>query len=343
MKQPPNFNLGGPTGGSKLNLGVLVGGVVGGVWVGVASGASGWRWGAVLDLVRGDDVVAMLRAPRVALAALTGAALALSGLTMQTLLRNDLADPYILGLAGGASVGAVVSLAIAPSAPPGPAAALGAWGAAVLLRLCAGAASLNTNAPTGATAPTTLLLAGVAVGSLLSSATGLVLVLAPAERLLRSATFWLFGGLGTPAPQALILPAALLLVVLFLLHRRAESLDRLLLGDDVASSLGVDVPRFRRTLLILAVALTSVAVAAAGLIGFVGLLAPHAARRLFGPRHRPLLLAAPLLGATLLLAADTLARTAFAPREVPVGLVTAALGGPLFLALLRRRARWTSS
>jgi iron complex transport system permease protein len=316
------------------------------ILVGIASGASGWRWTALTDLMNGDEIVTALRAPRVLLAALVGAALALSGLTMQTLLRNDLADPYVLGLAGGASVGAVVSLALAPSVSPGPAAALGAWGATLLLRLLtAGTTSNDSHAPASPldTASSHLLLAGVAVGSVLSSATGLVLVLAPAERLLRAATFWLFGGFGSPTPQALLAPAIVLFLALALMWSRAESLDRLLLGDDAAETLGVDVRRSRRLLLLVAVALTSAAVAAAGLIGFVGLLAPHAARRLFGPKHRNLIFAAPLLGATLLVAADTIARSAFAPREVPVGLVTAALGGPLFLSLLRRRSRWALS
>ncbi|HEY0708900.1 MAG TPA: iron ABC transporter permease [Polyangia bacterium] len=310
--------------------------------MGIASGASGWRWSAVADLFAGDEIVATLRAPRVALAALTGAALALSGLTMQTLLRNDLADPYVLGLAGGASVGAVVSLALAPNAAPGPAAALGALVAAGLLRLLAPSTLEGPFAAGGGEAGQ-LLLAGVVVGSLLSSVTGLVLVLAPAERLLRSATFWLFGGLGTPAPAGLLVPAITLVVAITLLVPRAEALDRLLLGNDVAAAMGVEVRRFRRLLLVLAVALTSAAVAAAGLIGFVGLIAPHAARRLFGAKHRPLIVAAPLLGACLLVVADTAARTVFAPREVPVGLVTAALGGPLFLWLLRRRSPWALS
>jgi iron complex transport system permease protein len=147
--------------------------------------------------------------------------------------------------------------------------------------------------------------------------------------------------MGTPGPRALIAPAAILLTALVYLGLRSERMDRLLLGDDAANGLGVDVRRFAGILSLLAVLLTASAVATAGLIGFIGLVAPHVARRLVGPRHRNLVPAAALLGATLLVAADTLARTAFSPIEVPVGLLTAALGGPLFLWLLQRRTAWS--
>src|SRR5207245_2102910 len=252
-------------------------------------------------------------------AALVGASLALAWVAMQTLLRNDLADPYVLGLSGGASVGAVASLALWPGLPPGPAAAAGAAGAAVLVQSVA----------RGPHDPTRLVLGGVAVGSLAGSATGLILVLAPAGTVLRSASFWLFGGFGIPTWPALAAPLVLFAASLAWMLARAERLDRLLLGDDVAASLGVDVVAVRRIAIVASVLLTASAVAVGGLVGFVGLVAPHAARRVVGARHRALIPAAALMGALLVLVADTLARTAFAPREVPVGLVTAAAGGPL--------------
>jgi iron complex transport system permease protein len=245
---------------------------------------------------------------------------------MQTLLRNDLADPYVLGLSGGASVGAVISLLVLPAAPPGFLAALGAGATALLVRGLAGAPYDRTR----------LLLAGVTLSSLLTSLTGLLLILAPEDRLLRSASFWLFGGMGTPRFSLLAVPAALLVLSFAWLVPRAERLDRLTMGDDVATSLGVDVPATQRYVLVWAVALTASAVAVGGLVGFVGLIAPHAARRLVGAPHRAMLPATVLLGAALVMAADTVARTAFAPRELPVGLVTAGLGGPFFLSLLRR-------
>jgi iron complex transport system permease protein len=274
----------------------------------------------------GSELVAELRAPRVALAAIVGASLAVAGVAMQALLHNELAEPYVLGLSGGASAGAVTSLALWPALPAGPAAALGAAGAAVLVR----------GLSRGPYDATRLLLAGVAVSALLGSLTGLVLVLAPADRLLRSATYWLFGGFGTPRWSSLIVPAVLLVATLSFLLARAERLDRLTLGADTAAALGVDVARLRAITLVAAVALTAAAVAAGGLVGFVGLIAPHAARRWVGAPHRRMLPVAAAGGALLLIAADALARTAFAPREVPVGLLTAAVGGPLFLQQLRR-------
>jgi iron complex transport system permease protein len=297
-------------------------------FVGLSAGPAGWMlpWEAIEKLAAGDVIVAGLRAPRVGLAALVGASLGLAGALMQALLRNDLADPYVLGLSGGASVGAVASLLVLPAAPPGFLAAFGAGGAAVLVRGLAGAPYDRTR----------LLLAGITLSSLFTSLTGLLLILAPEDRLLRSASFWLFGGMGTPRATLLIVPALLLVAAVALLVGRAERIDRLTLGDDVATSLGVNVPAMRRLAMIVAVLLTASAVAVGGLVGFVGLIAPHAARRLVGVPHRAMLPATALLGAALVMAADTAARTAFAPREIPVGLVTAGLGGPFFLHLLRR-------
>lgn len=298
--------------------------------VGLSAGPTGWMapWDALESWARGDVIVGSLRAPRVALAALVGASLGLAGAIMQALLRNELADPYVLGLSGGASVGAVASLLLLPAVPPGLLAACGAGGAAVLVRGLAG----------GPYDRTRLLLAGITLSSLFTSATGLLLILSPEDRLLRSAYFWLFGGMGTPEAKILVAPLVILVVSAFLLVARAERIDRLTLGDDVATSLGVNVPATRRFALVIAVLLTASAVAVGGLVGFVGLIAPHAARRLVGVPHRAMLPATAMLGAALVMAADTAARTAFAPREIPVGLVTAGLGGPFFLHLLRRSA-----
>jgi iron complex transport system permease protein len=290
----------------------------------ICAGSTGWRapwaWNAM---------VAELRAPRVLLGGLVGAGLAVAGVAMQAVLHNELADPYVLGVSGGASLAAVASLALWPGVPPGPAAAAGAASAAALVRGLA----------RGPHDPTRLLLAGVAVGSVLASATGAILVLAPASQLLRSATAWLFGGLGTPSWSALVAPGIAVAAATAYLSAQSTRIDRLALGGDVATALGVAVARLRRRLLIAGVALTALAVAAAGLIGFVGLIAPHAARRLVGQPHRHLITLAALLGATLVMAADAIARIAFAPRELPVGVVTASLGGPMFLWQLQRGPR----
>ncbi len=310
-----------------LVLGALCAGAMA---LGLSIGSSGWRGDALPALFAGDQIITFLRAPRVLTSALCGASLALAGVAMQTVLRNDLADPYVLGIAGGASAGAVLSLALWPSLPPGPAAAGGGAAATILVRGIA----------RGPYNPTRLLLGGIAVGSILASLTGLVLVLAPSERLLRSATFWLFGGFGTPVLGSLTVPAVLLATSFAWMTFHAERLDRLSLGDDVAASLGTDVRKTRAGLLTIAIVLTAAVVAVGGLIGFVGLIAPHAGRGIVGATHRRLLPVATLLGALLVVAADAVARTAFSPREVPVGLVTAAVGGPFFLWLLQRRRAW---
>jgi iron complex transport system permease protein len=296
----------------------------------MAVGAAGWRGDIVSGLLAGDEILTALRAPRVLMGGVTGASLALAGVCMQAALRNDLADPYILGMAGGASAGAVASLALFPGWPPGPAAAAGAALATALVRGVA----------RGPHDPSRLLLGGVAVGAVLASVTGLVLVLAPGEHLLRSATYWLFGGFGMPTFGGLVAPAVALIVVVVVLQRRAERLDRLVLGDDVAASLGTDPRQLRAWALTSGIVLTALSVAAGGLIGFVGLIAPHAARRLVGPSHRAVVPTAALLGGVLVILADMVARTTFAPREVPLGLVTALLGGPLFLWLVARSTRW---
>ncbi len=275
-----------------------------------------------------SDAVVALRAPRAVLATLVGAGLAVSGCAMQVLLHNPLAEPYVLGLSGGASLSAVASLWALPQLPPGPAAALGAALAALFVRRLAGSAAATER----------ILLAGVAVGSILASGTGLLITLAPSDQLLRSSTYWLFGGLGTPRWSAPISVAALLGPALLAMWWRAERLDRLALGAEVAATLGVDVVPTRRWLFAVSVLLTGASVACAGLVGFVGLMAPHIGRRLVGGGHRALLPCAAVLGGFIVVVGDVLARTVLAPRELPVGLITAALGGPFFLWQIRRRA-----
>lgn len=291
--------------------------------VALSLGSTGfhWPWPA-------DDPIVLLRAPRVALGAIVGASLALSGVALQSVLHNPLAEPYVLGLAGGASAAATASLWLAPWFPPGLAAAAGAAAALAAVRAVAG----------GAAGSGRLVLSGVAVGSLLGSLTGMVLALAPGQLLLRGGMQWLFGGLGSPRWSDLPIPLAVVAVVGWGLRQHSEKLDRLGLGAEVAQCLGVPARRARRAVLLAAVALTASAVACAGLLGFVGLVAPHAGRLLVGASCRPLLPVAAGLGALLVVAADLAARTAFSPRELPVGLLTAALGGPWFLLQLRRAA-----
>jgi iron complex transport system permease protein len=277
-----------------------------------------------------DPAVILMRAPRVAAALVAGAGLALAGVSMQALLRNALAEPFVLGMSGGASLGAVLAVLVWPWFPPALAATAGALGAAALV----GAVG-RTNE--GLMPPTRLLLSGCAVAAVLGALTGFALTVAPQSRAVRAALYWTSGSLSAASLPALFVAAFVTLTSGALLLRVAGDLDRLLLGEETATSLGVDVPRARALLLVIGAGLTGALVALGGPIGFVGLAAPHLARLWAGATHARLLPTAACLGALLLLISDTMARAAFAPREIPTGLLTAALGGPFFLWMLRGR------
>jgi iron complex transport system permease protein len=277
-----------------------------------------------------DPAIVWMRAPRVAAALVAGAGLALAGVAMQALLRNALAEPFVLGMSGGASLGAVLAVLLGTLVPPALAASIGALLAAVLV------AGVGRTAD-GLMPPTRLLLSGCAVAAVLGALTGFSLAVAPQARAVRAALYWTSGSLGAASVPALCVALIATLGAGLALGGQARSLDRLLLGEETAASLGVDVPRLRAGLLVVAAGLTGVLVALGGPIGFVGLAAPHLARLWVGSTHTRLLPFAAGLGALLLLVADTLARAAFAPREIPTGLLTAALGGPFFLWMLRGR------
>lgn len=279
-----------------------------------------------------SDIVWNLRAPRAILAFLVGGSLGVAGAGLQALVRNPLADPFLLGLSGGAGLGAVVALATHLSGPWAlPLAAFaGALAAlALVYRMgLVGGAALD---------PRILLLGGVAVGAFAAAITTAIVSLADAAEL-RNAFLWLWGGLSAASWDTvlvLVLYAPLPLAVLF---AAARPLDLLALGEEPARYLGADVERVKRRVYLAASLLTAAAVAVSGVIGFVGLVVPHIARLAWGHRHRALLPAAFIGGGALLVLADTLARTVVAPRELPVGVVTALVGVPMFALLLRR---WT--
>lgn len=277
-----------------------------------------------------DPAAMALRAPRIAAAIVMGAGLALSGVAMQALLRNPLAEPYVLGLSGGASLGAVGAALLWPGVVPAIPASLGALAAALLV------AGLGRGAD-GLLPPTRLLLAGVAVGSVLGGLVSFALSVAPRARVAAAALYWMSGGLAATRPWSLAVAAVAVGISAAILVSRRADLDRLLLGEETAASLGVDVRRTRAILLGVSAALTGALVALGGPVGFVGLAAPHLARLLGRATHGALLPRAAWIGAALLLVADTAARAAFSPREIPTGALTAALGGPFFLWLLRSR------
>jgi iron complex transport system permease protein len=303
------------------------------------------RWGAVsltaaeaLDglLGRGPEVnqtiVRGLRLPRALLGLLVGGGLALAGAVFQALLRNPLAEPYILGISGGAAMGAVVVLAAGLAAAGSWALPLAAFGGALLaivlvFRVAAAAdRSLDVRV---------LLLAGVVVGAFFTACIAFVLSVSDA-RTVRSAILWMMGSLSGADWRSVTVAAGYTVPAALLLMGLARSLNLMAIGEETASYLGTDVETVKRLAYGVASLLTAAGVAVAGVIGFVGLIVPHAMRLVVGSDHRVLLPLSFLAGAAFLTLADVAARTALRPSEVPIGVVTALVGVPLFLVLLRR-------
>ncbi|MBY0334222.1 MAG: iron ABC transporter permease [Acetobacteraceae bacterium] len=288
---------------------------------------------------RDAAVLGVVRAPRVLLAAMLGAGLAVAGAAMQGLFRNPLADPGLIGVSAGAALAAVAAIVLGPGLFGAAAGLLGLW----LLPVAAfagglGATLLITRLATrqGVTGVATLLLAGIAVNALCGALTGL-LVFAADDRQVRDITFWTLGSLGGARwPQ---LPVAALLVLLpaLLALALARPLNALVLGEREAFHLGIRVETAKRWAVLLAAIAVSAGVALAGLVGFVGLVVPHLVRLAFGADHRIVLPGSAVLGAALMVLADLAARSLAAPAELPVGVVTALVGAPFFLWLLHRR------
>ena len=297
------------------------------VWRVVAGHLSG---GAVTDPLN-DQIVWQLRVPRVLLAAVIGAALAVAGVALQGLVRNPLADPYVLGVSSGASVGAVLVLGAGWAVLGGVSVGGGAF-AGALVSLVVVFLLAQTG---GRLSDTRLILAGVAVGYLATAATSLV-QLRSDPNLVRGILFWLMGSVAGARWSDLGVPAAAMVVCAAWLVLQARGLNALALGDDDAAALGVDVHRLRIGLLVVSSLLTATAVSVAGGVGFVGLMVPHAARLVVGADHRRLLPTSLLGGAVFLVLVDLATRTVDRPNEYPITVFTAALGAPFFLWLLRR-------
>ncbi|WP_083989100.1 FecCD family ABC transporter permease [Devosia geojensis] len=277
------------------------------------------------------NIVLMLRLPRVLLAAMVGAGLAAVGVTMQAVVRNPMADPYILGISSGASVGAVSVLGLGWLAFAGVfAVSLGAFAGAMLALLIV---YLVAHAG-GTISPLRLVLAGMACSYTLSGLTSLIVLTSPDRELARQAMEWILGSLAGASWSDLGVPAAVLALGTGLLLLRARALNALMVGDETAATLGIEVTQVRRTLFLLASLLTGVMVAVSGAIGFVGLVIPHIVRMLVGTDHRRVLPVAVLGGAIFLIWVDVGARMLFAPVELPVGVITALIGGPFFVYML---------
>jgi len=273
-----------------------------------------------------------IRLPRILFAGAVGAALSLSGVVFQALLRNPLADPYILGISGGAALGAVIGIIIGagfvPLGIPGLA-FLGALVTIILIFGVSGSKSDHSN--------NTLLLTGVIINAFFSALIMFSVSLSSGDRL-HSVLFWLMGDLSLAEGDEAILVGTAMTMGFWVLFLYARPLNLLILGEETAMQLGVDAKRTKKILLVTASLITAVAVSVSGTIGFIGLVIPHLLRLLLGSDHRLLLPASALFGASFLVMADTIARTVMAPVELPVGVVTALCGAPYFLYLLHRRA-----
>lgn len=288
-------------------------------------------------LEQAELILGQIRLPRTLLGLVVGAVLAMSGVAMQGLFRNPLADPGLVGVSSGAALGAAVAI-VGGSWLGGIPDAVAPY----LLSICAFIGGLGVTALVyrlgrrdGQTNVATMLLAGIALTALAASVVGLFTYLAD-DATLRTLTFWNLGSLNGASYQRLWPLLLVAVLVACWLPRRAEALNALLLGESEARHLGIEVEKLKRELVFCTALGVGAAVAAAGLIGFVGLVVPHMVRQLSGPDHRVLLPASLLAGAALLLFADLIARLALAPAELPIGIVTAFIGAPFFLFLLVR-------
>lgn len=299
-----------------------------------------YLWAAVTggtisaDEVTRYQIIWQIRTPRVLLAATVGAGLATVGATIQALVRNSLADPYILGVSSGASVGAVtVSLFGALSAlgiyAVSVGAFLGAIGATILVYTIA-------YGKTGAS-PLRLVLTGVALSFGFQAVMSVMIYFAPTGEAIGTVLFWTMGSFGAATWGALPIAAAVVLAGAAVIRRFSRPLDVMSLGDETAASLGIDATQIRKTLFVITAVMTGAMVAVSGTIGFIGLVTPHITRMVIGATHARLLLVTPLIGASLMVWVDLLARTLAAPRELPVGVLTAIIGVPVFLYLMRRK------
>ena len=274
-----------------------------------------------------------LRMPRALLAAVAGAALSICGAVLQSLLRNGLADPYLLGISSGASAGAVVVVLTASTAASfvmatgAFAGALAAFSLVLLLAWAAGNGNHN------------IILAGVAITQLFSALTSFLIMFSADANTTRGVLFWMLDSLASSSWQTVALSAAIFAVSFVVLFWHSTALDAFTFGADSAASLGINVKRVRMVVIGVASLLAATIVSSSGAIGFVGLVLPHAARLIVGTGHRRVLPVSAALGAILLVWVDALGRTVAAPVEIPVGVITALVGVPLFIALLVKQGR----
>ncbi|MFF8787263.1 FecCD family ABC transporter permease [Streptomyces sp. NPDC015125] len=329
-------------------LAALTAVLLGSLLCGTTLGAAGPSWSEALrylgagltggtissDEVSAYTIVWELRFPRAVLAAVVGAGLSAIGVAVQALVRNALADPFVLGISSGAAVGANAVLLF------GTLGALGVWALSVsafVSALIAMALVYAAARTAHGLTPLRLVLTGTAMYYGFSAVTTLMVFTADRGEAARSAMMWLLGSLSGAGWNSVPIAAAAVAAALARLLFSAGRLNALAMGDESAAALGVDAHRLRRELFVVAAAVTGAVVAVSGAIGFVGLMVPHVTRMLVGADHRRVLAVAPLLGAVLLVWVDLLSRVLLAPVELPVGVLTAVIGVPCFVLLMRRR------
>ncbi|MFI6394364.1 FecCD family ABC transporter permease [Nonomuraea sp. NPDC050547] len=332
-----------------LILAVLAAALLLAATAGVAAGSVGLPFGEVwsillhrLRLPLGEPtwpavretIVMDVRLPRVLLCAVVGAGLSVCGMALQALVRNPLADPMLLGVSSGGTVGAVAVMVLNLSVFGALTLPLAAFAGALLaLFLVYGLARAG-----GRMTTIRLVLAGVATAEVLSAVASFLIVTSNDPHKADSALRWMLGGLAGTTWDLLWIPAAAVLLGTAVLLGVSRPLNLLLAGEEAAAALGLDVHRFRGAMFVLVALMIGAIVAVSGSIGFVGLMMPHVVRLLVGADHRRALPAAALMGAAFLIAADLAARSLIAPEEIPIGILTAVTGGPFFLWLMRRKA-----
>lgn len=280
-----------------------------------------------------DNIVWLVRAPRVLLGVIVGTALAVTGVALQAMVRNVLADPYLLGVTGGASTGAAASILFGVGVSVG---ASSLTVSAFLGALLATGALFLIARTGGQITSIRLLLAGVAIGYVLSATTSFLIFASDSPEGARAVLFWLLGSLSLARWSSVAVAGFVVLAVMAVLLLWGRRFDALAIGDDTARTLGTSPTRFRTQSLIVVSLCVGAVVAVSGGIGFVGLVVPHVARLFVGGEHRRVIPVAGLLGASFLVWADVFARVAFAPRELPLGIITAVVGAPFLLLLVRR-------
>lgn len=282
-----------------------------------------------------QNIIWEIRLPRVLLGAICGAGLAVCGVLMQCITKNPIAEPYILGISSGASCGAVAVIVLGSMSAIGiNSITTGAFAGSLLSGVLVFAIGTQMGR---ATSTTRLVLSGVAISTIFSALTNLLIYSAENANQAKSALFWTIGSLGGAKWGVLLFPFVILVAVLLIAWIMSKSLDILLVGDDSAIILGINVRRIKAIILVLATLLTSALVAITGAIGFIGLVVPHICRTLVGSDHKKLIILSSLVGAIFLIASDVIARGLFPPIEIPIGIITSLMGGPFFLYLISKK------